>query len=139
MELPAICVKTHRNPRITLSETKSVLYLQNPKLHEVQVIEIDKCVLKNAEGQKCDYLVQIEETKTSLLIELKGSDIPKGYEQIKATAHKLKEHLKPRQIWIVICSGTPRIITSEQQKIIRETKKASITWRVQNSHSLYIL
>ncbi len=44
-------------------------------------------------GSRCDFLLMNEETKTAYLIELKGSDLVKAAEQLKATEVALKQEL----------------------------------------------
>ncbi len=60
-----------------------------------------------------------------------------GYEQIKATANQLKNHLKANQTWTVIYSGKPRIVQSEELRLIRESKKAKVKWLRKNSGHIH--
>ena len=71
----------------------------NPQYHKginsrrmyVTHYKIDGVVIKS--GNRCDYLLINEETRTAYLIELKGSDLVKAAEQLAATEHALLQEL----------------------------------------------
>ena len=71
----------------------------NPQYHkannvsnsEVTHYQIDGKVIKT--GDRCDYLLMNETSKTAYLIELKGSDLVKAASQLEATENALRSHL----------------------------------------------
>ena len=71
----------------------------NPQYHKgfnhtaayVTHYKIDGVVLKS--GNKCDFLLMNENTKTAYLIELKGSDLVKAAQQLESTHAALAQEL----------------------------------------------
>ena len=71
----------------------------NPQYHkannvsnsEVTHYQIDGKVIKT--GDRCDYLLMNETSKTAYLIELKGSDLVKAASQLEATENALRSQL----------------------------------------------
>lgn len=63
----------------------------NRKSAMVTHYKIDGVVI--TQGNKCDYLLMNEETKTAYLIELKGSDLCWAAKQLDATAKTLAHEL----------------------------------------------
>lgn len=71
----------------------------NPQYHKgynsrgmyVTHYKIDGNVIKS--GNRCDYLLINEDTRTAYLIELKGSDLVKAAEQLETTENALKQQL----------------------------------------------
>ena len=56
--------------------------------------QIDGCVIRDT-GARCDFLLMNEDKRNAYLIELKGSDIEHGIEQLEATAKRLRKELSP--------------------------------------------
>lgn len=76
----------------------------NPQYHkannvsnsEVTHYQIDGKVIKT--GDRCDYLLMNETSKTAYLIELKGSDLVKAASQLEATENALRSQLVEYQL-----------------------------------------
>lgn len=68
----------------------------NPSGAYVTHYKIDGTVIK--EGNKCDYLLMNEDTRTAYLIELKGSDLVKAARQLEATGKLLARELAGYQL-----------------------------------------
>ena len=109
--LPSKCVHRHVEPEFSVQEQQSQVIFQNPSLRQIVHVEVDGCVFKGSDGKKCDHLVSVDETNTSLLVELKGSNIDEAYKQLNETQERLTEHLNRRIFWIVCYSGSPRHTT----------------------------
>ena len=58
--------------------------------------QIDGEVIKT--GDRCDYLLMNETSKTAYLIELKGSDLVKAASQLEATENALRSQLVEYQL-----------------------------------------
>ena len=60
--------------------------LINVSSYKIRKVRVDNC-LAQTEGQRiCDYLMEIEEKKRVIFIELKGGDLNSAIEQIHSTA-----------------------------------------------------
>ena len=67
----------------------------NPQYHKANN-QIDGKVIKT--GDRCDYLLMNETSKTAYLIELKGSDLVKAASQLEATENALRSQLVEYQL-----------------------------------------
>ncbi|NDV58092.1 hypothetical protein [Bacteroides sp. 519] len=76
---PIIVLKDKKEPRQYIGK--------NDKKKQVTVYRIDDGILKN--GEKCDYAISINITKTVYFIELKGGDYTKALSQIHSTIKTL--------------------------------------------------
>src|SRR5947209_8726499 len=84
------CSTFLRLRRIAISGKRTTtLYLLNPTERRVEQILVDGCAI--TEGERCDWLVRLEDatSKTEIYIELKGSDVYHAVEQLRATIEKL--------------------------------------------------
>ncbi len=61
--------------------------------NRVSHYQVDGTVIRDA-SRRCDFLVMNEDKGDAYLIELKGSDIEHGLEQLEATAVSLREELQ---------------------------------------------
>lgn len=80
---------TRSNPSVS-EEGKTFTLLNNGK-KKVKCIEIDGCVYNEA-TTKCDYLMVVEDISKAFFIELKGTDVEKGIQQLYVTVNGLKSH-----------------------------------------------
>lgn len=91
----------------------------NPQYHkannvsnsEVTHYQIDGKVIKT--GDRCDYLLMNETSKTAYLIELKGSDLVKAASQLEATENALRSQLVEYQLQYRIVVSTTLIISKK--------------------------
>jgi len=109
--LPRKCVKRHAELEFSIHEQQSRVTFHNPYLRAIQQIKVDGCVFKGNDGKKCDYLINVAETNTSVLVELKGSDIDEAFQQLNQAQERLAEHINRRIFWIICYSGSPRHTT----------------------------
>ena len=75
-----------RHKKIALRGKKTTrLYLLNPTERQVEQIEVDGCAIM--EGKRCDWLVRLDDaaSKEEIYVELKGSAVYDGVEQLQAT------------------------------------------------------
>ena len=74
--------------------------IQNEKIDEIsKVINEDfERLLELQTGDRCDYLLMNETSKTAYLIELKGSDLVKAASQLEATENALRSQLVEYQL-----------------------------------------
>ena len=76
------CTECSNNPIINAAEQKSKYSLRNPQRKEVCKIRYDGCVATQLDGKQCDYLFLSCDTSTAFFVELKGSDLSQGIDQI---------------------------------------------------------
>jgi hypothetical protein len=119
MSLPAECIERHNNSLFTLEERNSKVNFENPHRYNIERVRIDGCVIR--EGERCDYLVNVQSVDLSIFVELKGSDIAKAITQLKATSQKLAEELYSRKIWLVNSTRVPQ--GTDIPNLKREVKK----------------
>ena len=106
MVYPENCVTTHIKP-FAIQELESKVDFRNPDSIEVDEVKVDDCVIKS--GTRCDYLIDVDSTDRSILVELKGADIDQAYHQLRTTQQTLKDGLKGNLAWIICYSGKARL------------------------------
>lgn len=57
----------------------------------IRKVKVDSCLDQNEVERRCDYLMDSEEKKRVIFIELKGGDLNSAIEQITSTITFLKE------------------------------------------------
>lgn len=122
MTVASDCIREHRDPEFTVEEQKSQVVFLNGRLLLVHQIEVDGCVFTEADSRRCDWLVNVNGTDTSVFVELKGSDMEGGFVQLAETQQKLSDIVKRNIIWIISHSGRPRFNTSVQSLILQARK-----------------
>jgi len=90
--IAAECVVRHTKKLFNVQEQKSKVIFHNPNQHEVQEITVDGCVV--TEGERCDYLLLVDDADVSVFVELKGSDVKHALEQLEETHKQLRDHCK---------------------------------------------
>lgn len=83
-------------------------------------------------GLRCDYIVENETKASAYIIELKGTDLPHAYDQIRATVKRFKNELngytiKPR---IVFHANTHAIHDSKYRVFLKEYANAIVKTNV---------
>ena len=107
----------------------------NPQYHKginngrvyVSHYKIDGIVIKS--GNRCDYLLMNEATRTAYLIELKGSDLIKAAKQLEATEKALTQQISSYSLQYRIVANkckTQEIRSSEYRKYQLRWKKRLI-------------
>ncbi len=121
--IPAHCIEIHQKPLFPLSEDGCRLPIENPHRYKVEQIQIDHCTIQDPDTMKCDYLLNVEATDASYLIELKGSKWKDAYGQIETTYALVKDGMRKRRVWLICTSGTVNIPLNDQVKMSREARK----------------
>lgn len=111
------CSEITKVTRIKVSENGKQAILLNPEKETFTKIKMDGCVIVNCTS--CDWVIQ-DEHMSSILIELKGSDVDHAITQIEATFAYLKDHdlLTNKSAGLIVCSKPSRSpsFTSKLQK-----------------------
>lgn len=113
------CERKHSDIEFIVREQLSEVIFLNASAKRVRQITVDGCVFTEQDTKRCDYLVNVDETNLSILVELKGSDIEAAFEQLKAAQELMIDHLNRRIQWIISYSGSPRFETTIQNLILR--------------------
>ena len=83
------CEERVCHPTIVREEKSRKFVIRNPGRVAVRVIRIDGCVI--TEGPRCDWLFVPAGDPTEIYVELKGSAVRRGIEQIEATIPQVSE------------------------------------------------
>jgi hypothetical protein len=90
------CKKASKHPKISLKDTAgggSIFKLSNPKRKVFHTIDFEKCVYKNKHNEtKCDF--GLLHADSMFYIELKGSDVDRGIEQLLSTIYQTERCFK---------------------------------------------
>ncbi|MGB0561414.1 MAG: hypothetical protein ACPGVO_06385 [Spirulinaceae cyanobacterium] len=127
------CTQETKNKKVAIRDkgaknSKSIVYLFNPRQEVIQLIDIEDCVIK--EGLRCDKLA-IAPDKTLIFIELKGNDndVKKAIAQLTVSLNYIKNICtsarKSKIIFLVSCTQYPRKNTQIQIQQAK-LKKAGI-------------
>jgi hypothetical protein len=134
MEISPDCIQVHRKNEFPVAEQKSVVIFSNPEQREIQQIDIDGCVFKQGDGERCDKLLVINGNDMSIFVELKGSDVDKAIQQLATTQTQLPEYARRTNIWIVSYSAhEPYHTTTEQILRFKARKKYSARLLIEKS------
>lgn len=106
---------------------RSKIIFENEKQELVKVVEVDDCEVKA--GKRCDFLV-LHPTKiksqtidNEYFIELKGSAVKHGCDQLEASINRLSENAKKKPKHAFVISSKSPLSSTEIQKIQRRFKK----------------
>lgn len=117
------CIERVTKIRLSLGERSSKVTIVNDKKHLLCKVQVDGCVFTDRDPMKrCDYLVNVEDLKWSIFIELKGSSIDAALEQLTASHALLAEHRLPLVTWIISCRSFPKT-TPKMQKRMADIRK----------------
>ncbi len=111
MDFKAHCYSKTTDKIIVCKERKRKIVFYNNNEREVEKIKVDGCQI--TEGERCDYLVHFHLYQN--FIELKGEDIPRAIEQLKASMQQLKQ--RGRRIKCYIISSRSPLSSAAIQKI----------------------
>ncbi len=75
---------------VVCAENHNQHILHNPDLLNIYQYRVDGDIIRNTNGEKCDYIVEVEtaDKPTAYVIELKGSDLEKAISQIETTINR---------------------------------------------------
>lgn len=123
INIPGDCIKETYAPTIVKREGRSSIRFINSDRERVFVIKVDGCLEKGSERKRVDYLFIGCKQNRAYLVELKGSDLERAYEQIKETLEILKEigiHRYRLDAYIVL-TRTPTVdIRSSKRKALEK-------------------
>lgn len=125
------CLNSFEIPRKTLRDKKggnSKYLIENPNHKVFFEIDFEECVYKNRENDtKCDFGIQHE--NTMYYIELKGSDVKKGVEQLLSTINETERCFKNHTL-------SARLIVTKFQKpkLVKQTKEYKDLIKIVNQH-----
>ena len=139
-EIPAHCVEMRSDSLIVFSENKSKITFENPDHNTYRAIQVDGCVFSDADGHKCDNLLESEEYADQYFVELKGSDSSKAVEQLKETIDKMPPRLAgaKRMAFAVFSNTCPKNDT-KRQAIEKSFKSRDITIKFCRTGETYCL
>jgi len=125
------CNSASQNKIVSVSENKRKFMVNNKSLFTINKVTVDDCYITS--GLKCDFLFEVidEELKEVFYVELKGSDISHGIQQLEATVkHCLSIHKTVPRSCFIVASRVPKASTS--------TQKSKKEFKRKNSVMLYI-
>lgn len=91
------CAIFSKEKILVVPEKKCEYRVHNPYKKKLCKIRIDGCYI--TEGRKCDYLVINCKDNDAYFVELKGSDIFHGLEQLEATISGMRANLADCKIY----------------------------------------
>lgn len=112
------CTTRKRVPRVVVEEKKSKATFLNDERAWFEITEVDGCLCRNEVA--ADFAVTKEQIGT-VIIELKGSDVPHAVEQVLATAAYWRQHQPacPSMAGLVVSRQRPNYSTSVQRAQLR--------------------
>ncbi len=127
------CLKEFEVRKKTFIDRKggnSKYCIENPNGKKFQEIDFETCVYENNKiDTKCDYGLQVDDTV--YFIELKGSDVKKGIEQILSTINDTKDYFNNKKFnarLLVSIFPKPELVkqTKEYKDLNKIVKKSLI-------------
>ncbi|MEO8853859.1 MAG: hypothetical protein ABI359_08775 [Ginsengibacter sp.] len=89
--IPAKCIEFNDKRKVCVAEENGKKYnLNNHFGLLIRKVKIDKCLDQDIGEKRCDYLMDCENLKRVIFIELKGGDLNKAVVQIYSTIVYLK-------------------------------------------------
>lgn len=109
------CVEEVNDSNVTVKERGRRANFQNPSRARFRKVKVDKCLVSEGE-KKADWII----TKIgvgSIVIELKGKNLEKACQQLKATIEnpKCKPWIEDKKSFLIVCSRYPSIDTTVQR------------------------
>lgn len=104
---------------------KSEYRANNPTHKIATALQVDACITRENNLQKCDFLLLDEQERIAHFIELKGQDLATGIEQLIASVNLLFEQLqndyqyKTANAKLVV-SRTPKILPAQKWIALRK-------------------
>lgn len=134
---PAECIEQHSKKRFVVEEKRSRVEFENAKRRDVDQVEVDGCAI--VEGPRCDWLVNVDATRQSIFVELKGSNVPHAVEQLTHAHDTLREIRKPNVSWIISSQRCPLTSTEVQSLTIKLRKHKGVSLILRNSPVTFAL
>jgi len=109
------CNKITTKKIVVVSENKRKFRIKNNSLYTINEVEVDGCYIKV--GLKCDFLFELSKKTIEKVfyVELKGSDVTHGIEQLESTMNTCKAiHSGFDKECYIVASKVPSSGTSSQ-------------------------
>ena len=90
--IPDKCVEFKDKRKTCIAYENGKKYeLINTSNYKIRKVKVDNCLNQTEKQRRCDYLMDSEEKKRVIFIELKGGDLNSAIEQIYSTITFLKD------------------------------------------------
>src|SRR5690606_30681341 len=109
------CATKNNHKKIKIYEPKSsTIYIENSSEFDYYLIKYDGCIVNNQEG--ADYLISKIDLTSVCIIELKGSNVDKAFQQISTTTINLNKTVfsNSKKSAIIVNTSWPKASTSLQ-------------------------
>lgn len=127
------CTTVVNDSKVVVKEHRSSFQLCNAARLKIEKIQVDGCLIDDVR-ERCDWLlVNREEKKRALYIELKGADIGKAIRQLEATlGYTKKDFPQCERECYVVSTRVPKHGPSVHRRIIEFYKKNKAALTVKN-------
>lgn len=106
------CVSETTDSVIKFEENRSILRFHNPERRPYKRVQVDGCAI--TKGLKCDNLLTKQDETEERFVELKGTDIPHGLDQLRSTIQQLGEYPEERKAYLIFTACSPEFSTQIQ-------------------------
>ena len=110
--VPSVCVTEVKDSVIRFEENRSVIRFLNQERRTYKSVQVDGCAI--TQGLKCDNLLTNKDETKERFVELKGSDIPHGLNQLRDSMQKLGEFPEERKAYLIFTACSPAFSTRLQ-------------------------
>ena len=127
------CTTVVNDSKVVVKEHRSSFELRNTARLKIEKIQVDGCLIDDTR-ERCDWLlVNREEKKRALYIELKGADIGKAIRQLEATLGYTKTDFPQcKRECYVVSTRVPKHGPAVHKRMIDFQKKNKATLLVKN-------
>lgn len=122
------------NTCMMVKENGKEFKIDNPNCKKLEKICVDGCMITS--GVRCDYAVLVDRNSNNLndvyLIELKGCDAKRGYEQLLETYEFFISHYQCKSIHLRLVfskKSKPELKSTAEKRITRLKNDGYITFR----------
>ncbi len=123
--------KTTNDRIIICPENKSKYIAKNPKEKLNCKIRIDNALIKSNNVSKCDFGLWVEEGNRMILIELKGSDVEWGLNQLLSTHNLFQSRYREEDFTYSFRIVPTRVTTPNLQERVKQLKKQGYDLKIQ--------
>lgn len=122
------CKPDCKDKIIKVSENKSSFEIDNSIRASIGVVKVDGC--KITSGIRCDWLFIDNQSKKETFVELKGSCIEHGFEQIKETIRRISKYNKEKN-GVIVCSRCP-LNDTQSQRLQKKARLAKFKLKIKS-------
>lgn len=123
------CKHKCKDRLITIRENKSSFIIDNSQNDEINVIKVDGCKIN--EGIRCDWLFVDAVSGQETFVELKGTGVEHGFEQIEKTIGILSQCALERK-GVIVCTRNP-LNSTQTQKLKIKARKSQFDLQIKSS------